>query len=105
MAKWFVHDAIHGEWSKVSVFCCWKKAITGFFIIYILVENEEHCDFVKLREAMLRMNVDALRERTHTVLYEKYRRERLREMGVRDGDTGPKMVEASKQVAIKNRNE
>ncbi|VDK28283.1 unnamed protein product [Anisakis simplex] len=58
------------------------------------VENEEHCDFVKLREAILRTNVDSLRERTHRVLYEKYRRSRLRAMKVGDGDTGPKMMEA-----------
>lgn len=63
-----------------------------------LVENEEHCDFVKLREAVLRTNVDALRERTHNVLYEAYRRERLRAMKVGDGDTGPKMMEAFAQV-------
>ncbi|KAL3990449.1 Septin-11 domain protein [Acanthocheilonema viteae] len=61
------------------------------------VENEEHCDFVKLREAVLRTNVDALRERTHRVLYEAYRRERLRAMKVGDGDTGPKMMEAFAQ--------
>uniref|UniRef100_A0A0R3RYI2 Septin-type G domain-containing protein n=1 Tax=Elaeophora elaphi TaxID=1147741 RepID=A0A0R3RYI2_9BILA len=61
------------------------------------VENEEHCDFVKLREAVLRTNVDALRERTHRVLYETYRRERLRAMKVGDGDTGPKMMEAFAQ--------
>lgn len=61
------------------------------------VENEEHCDFVKLREAVLRTNVDALRERTHNVLYEAYRRERLRAMKVGDGDTGPKMMEAFAQ--------
>uniref|UniRef100_A0A915CBL3 Septin n=1 Tax=Parascaris univalens TaxID=6257 RepID=A0A915CBL3_PARUN len=58
------------------------------------VENEEHCDFVKLREAVLRTNVDSLRERTHRVLYENYRRARLRAMKVGDGDTGPKMMEA-----------
>ncbi|EYC05268.1 hypothetical protein Y032_0083g1671 [Ancylostoma ceylanicum] len=57
------------------------------------VENEQHCDFVKLREALIRTNVDSLRERTHNVLYENYRRERLRAMHVGDGDTGPKMVE------------
>ncbi|VDO64829.1 unnamed protein product [Heligmosomoides polygyrus] len=59
------------------------------------VENEQHCDFVKLREALIRTNVDALRERTHnvSVLYESYRRERLRSMHMGDGDTGPKMVE------------
>uniref|UniRef100_A0A0N5AD99 Septin n=1 Tax=Syphacia muris TaxID=451379 RepID=A0A0N5AD99_9BILA len=61
------------------------------------VENEEHCDFVKLREAVLRTNVDALRERTHRVLYENYRKERLRSMKVGDGDTGPKLLEAFAQ--------
>ncbi|MCP9265267.1 Septin-2 [Dirofilaria immitis] len=72
-AKWFEHVDIRGEWLK------------------------EHCDFVKLREAVLRTNVDALRERTHRVLYEAYRRERLRAMKVGDGDTGPKMMEAFAQ--------
>ena len=62
------------------------------------VENEEHCDFVKLREALLRTNVDALVERTHSVLYEQYRRERLVQMGVQDGETGPKMIETFVQV-------
>ncbi|KAK5981827.1 Septin-2 [Trichostrongylus colubriformis] len=57
------------------------------------VENEQHCDFVKLREALIRTNVDALREKTHNVLYENYRRDRLRSMHMGDGDTGPKMVE------------
>ncbi|CAJ0572296.1 unnamed protein product, partial [Mesorhabditis spiculigera] len=61
------------------------------------VENEQHCDFVKLREALLRTNVDSLRDRTHTVLYENYRRERLREMSVGDGDTGPRMAQACVQ--------
>lgn len=64
----------------------------------IAVENEEHCDFVKLREAVLRTNVDSLRERTHRVLYENYRRARLRAMKVGDGDTGPKMMEAFAEV-------
>ncbi|KAK6732043.1 hypothetical protein RB195_016426 [Necator americanus] len=57
------------------------------------VENEQHCDFVKLREALIRTNVDSLRERTHNVLYESYRRERLRALQMGDGDTGPKIVE------------
>ena len=65
------------------------------------MENEEHCDFVKLREALLRINVDALRERTHNVLYEVYRRDRLREMNMKDGDCGAKMMEAFQQVEFK----
>lgn len=46
--------------------------------------------------------MDALRERTHRVLYEAYRRERLRAMKVGDGDTGPKMMEAFAQVFFAN---
>ena len=33
------------------------------------VENEDHCDFVKLREALLRTNVDAMREKTHNASF------------------------------------
>ncbi|CAI4222377.1 unnamed protein product [Auanema sp. JU1783] len=58
------------------------------------VENEQHCDFVKLREALLRTNVDAMRERTHNVLYENYRKERLRSMRMGEADSGPKIIEA-----------
>jgi septin family protein len=50
------------------------------------------------REAILRTNVDALRERTHTVLYEAYRRDRLRELKMRDGDTGANMERACELV-------
>jgi len=58
------------------------------------VENEEHCDFVKLREALLRINVEDLRERTHRVLYESYRKQRLIDMGIKDGEAGPGFVQA-----------
>lgn len=81
----------------------WKSScLVNHFQFFGLVENEEHCDFVKLREAVLRTNVDALRERTHKVLYEAYRRERLRGMKVGDGDTGPKMMEAFAQVTYQH---
>uniref|UniRef100_A0AC34FDL9 Septin-type G domain-containing protein n=1 Tax=Panagrolaimus sp. ES5 TaxID=591445 RepID=A0AC34FDL9_9BILA len=69
------------------------------------VENVDHCDFVKLREALLRINVDSLRTRTHKNLYEAYRRERLREMKMKDGDCGPKMQEAFKQKEKEFRDE
>uniref|UniRef100_A0A915DHR8 Septin n=1 Tax=Ditylenchus dipsaci TaxID=166011 RepID=A0A915DHR8_9BILA len=69
------------------------------------VENEMHCDFVKLREALLRINEDSLRERTHNILYERYRRDRLREMKMRDGDAGPKMMETSQQRQLEFKDE
>lgn len=48
------------------------------------VENEAHCDFVKLREMLLRTNMEDLREKTHSQHYELYRRNRLQEMGFAD---------------------
>lgn len=62
------------------------------------MENEDHCDFVKLREALLRLNVEDLRERTHRVLYENYRHQRCQAMGVKDGDSGPGLQEIYQQV-------
>ncbi|CAH8479823.1 unnamed protein product [Dicrocoelium dendriticum] len=52
----------------------------------VQVENENHCDFVRLREMLLRVNMEDLRERTHTVHYETYRRQRLIEIGYRDDE-------------------
>lgn len=48
------------------------------------VENESHCDFVKLREMLLRTNMEDLREKTHSQHYELYRQKRLQEMGFTD---------------------
>jgi len=50
----------------------------------VQVENENHCDFVKLREMLIRTNMEDLREQTHESHYELYRRERLQEMGFSD---------------------
>lgn len=80
--------------SRRYVAVLWAK----LFNLYFLVENKEHCDFIFLREAILRTNVDALRERTHAVLYEAYRRDRLRELKMRDGDAGPNMEQACELV-------
>ena len=52
----------------------------------VQVENEAHCDFVRLREMLLRVNMEDLRERTHTIHYETYRKRRLTEMGFRDDE-------------------
>ncbi|NXM86191.1 SEPT8 protein, partial [Oenanthe oenanthe] len=50
------------------------------------MENESHCDFVKLREMLIRVNMEDLREQTHTRHYELYRRCKLEEMGFKDTD-------------------
>ncbi|XP_072170828.1 septin-11-like [Diadema setosum] len=50
----------------------------------VQVENENHCDFVKLREMLIRTNMEDLIEQTHTRHYELYRRCKLEEMGFMD---------------------
>ncbi|KAG7253320.1 hypothetical protein CRUP_009296 [Coryphaenoides rupestris] len=52
----------------------------------VQVENESHCDFVKLREMLICVNMEDLREQTHTRHYELYRRCKLEEMGFKDTD-------------------
>lgn len=48
----------------------------------IEVDNESHCDFVKLRQMLVRTHMEELREHTNDILYENYRTEKLRQMGV-----------------------
>ncbi|KAI8980290.1 Septin-domain-containing protein [Pilobolus umbonatus] len=52
----------------------------------IEVDNEDHCDFVKLRQMLIRTHMEELKEYTNDVLYENYRSEKLIEMGVRQDD-------------------
>ncbi|KAF6037301.1 SEPT6 [Bugula neritina] len=52
----------------------------------VQVENENHCDFVKLREMLLRTNMQDLIDTTHKKHYELYRRVRLSDMGFTDSD-------------------
>ncbi|ORX39166.1 Septin-domain-containing protein [Kockovaella imperatae] len=48
----------------------------------IEVDNEEHCDFVKLRQMLVRTHMEELREHTNDILYENYRTDKLKAMGV-----------------------
>ncbi|KAI9013833.1 Septin-domain-containing protein [Phycomyces blakesleeanus] len=48
----------------------------------IQVDNEEHCDFVKLRQMLIRTHMEELKEFTNDVLYENYRTEKLSAMGI-----------------------
>uniref|UniRef100_A0A8C2EUY8 Septin n=1 Tax=Cyprinus carpio TaxID=7962 RepID=A0A8C2EUY8_CYPCA len=58
----------------------------------VQVENENHCDFVKLREMLICVNMEDLREQTHTRHYELYRRCKLQEMCFTDTDPECKPV-------------
>ncbi|KAL1920835.1 uncharacterized protein VTP21DRAFT_11470 [Calcarisporiella thermophila] len=52
----------------------------------IEVDNEEHCDFVKLRQMLIRTHMEELKENTHNILYETYRSEKLAAMGIQQDD-------------------
>jgi len=52
----------------------------------VQVENESHCDFTKLREMLIRTNMEDLRDQTHFKHYELYRKERLQQMGFSDAN-------------------
>lgn len=48
----------------------------------IEVDNEDHCDFVKLRQMLIRTHMEELKEHTSNVLYENYRSDKLTALGV-----------------------
>lgn len=48
----------------------------------IEVDNEQHCDFIKLRQLLIKRFLEELKEHTANVLYEKYRAEKLSRMGI-----------------------
>ena len=56
----------------------------------IEVDNEEHCDFVKLRQMLIRTNMEELREHTNDVLYE---RTGLGKAGLDSRCAGPECVQ------------
>ncbi|KAG7460016.1 hypothetical protein MATL_G00216740 [Megalops atlanticus] len=45
------------------------------------VENPNHCEFVQLRDFMIRSHLQDLKETTHNIYYETYRAKRLNENG------------------------
>lgn len=48
----------------------------------IEVDNEDHNDFIKLRQLLIRNFLEELKEHTNDKLYEKYRTEKLTKMGI-----------------------
>lgn len=65
----------------------------------IEVDNEEHCDFVKLRQMLIRSHMEELKEHTHDALYEKYRSEKLVGMGVTQDQSVFKEVNPAAKMA------
>lgn len=88
-----------GSWSKVSMGRCWRyfswilfsgdvgKFINCFFLVYLLVENLEHCDFIALRNMVIRTHLHDLKDVTNNVHYENYRCRKLAGLG-NDGKSG-----------------
>ena len=70
----------------------------------VQVENETHCDFVKLREMLIRTNMEDMREQTHVKHYELYRQKRLQEMGFSDVDDQNKPISFQQTFEIKHSN-
>jgi septin family protein len=74
-----------------------------FLNIFLLVENENHCDFKKLRDSLIEKNMLDLIETTHSKHYELFRRNRLSELGLTDNIDG-KQISISDTLDMK-RNE
>lgn len=53
----------------------------------IEVDNEDHNDFVKLRQLLIRNFLEELREKTSKVLYETYRTSKLIKLGIEQDDS------------------
>ncbi|XP_043662183.1 septin-2 [Drosophila teissieri] len=65
------------------------------------IENESHCDFVKLREMLIRTNMEDLRELTHTRHYELFRQRRLQQIGFVDVDSNNQPVSFQQTFELK----
>jgi septin 7 len=65
----------------------------------IEVDNEDHCDFVKLRQMLIRTHMEELKEHTNNTLYENYRSEKLLNMGVTQDHSVFKEVNPSAKLA------
>lgn len=94
-ADGFETSEISGTMVTTSGKCHFRFSGTSLLIATptfpsLAVENENHCDFVKLREMLIRVNMEDLREQTHTRHYELYRRCKLEEMGFKDTDPDSK---------------
>ncbi|VEU19661.1 DEKNAAC100538 [Brettanomyces naardenensis] len=53
----------------------------------IEVDNEEDCDFIKLRQLLIRNFMEELKETTAKVSYEKYRTGKLLKLGIQQDDS------------------
>lgn len=69
----------------------------------VSVENESHCDFVKLREMILSTNMINLIDITHNKHYQLFRANRLREIGFKDEDDSDNYMDQKSSTLTLNR--
>ena len=65
----------------------------------IEVDNEDHCDFVKLRQMLIHTHMEELKEHTNLSLYERYRSGKLASMGVTQDQSVFKEVNPAAKMA------
>ncbi|KAK9480150.1 Septin-domain-containing protein [Lipomyces japonicus] len=62
------------------------------------VDNEDHCDFVKLRSMLVKNYTEELKEYTNEVLYENYRTSKLLALGILQNQSVFKEVNPSAKI-------
>ncbi|GIY68893.1 septin-2 [Caerostris darwini] len=58
----------------------------------ICIDNQDHSDFVKLREMLVELHLEDLKRCTHSKHYENYRIERLIQLGFQDLQSGDEQM-------------
>lgn len=77
-------NVFHAYIYLIKLIECYRWIKCWALLFLCLVENENHCDFVKLRDMLLCTNTEHLKEVTHAKHYECYRHCRLQKMGFTD---------------------
>jgi hypothetical protein len=70
--------------TDVHFHALWMFNIDSLFVIVVcctLVENLEHCDFIALRNMLIRTHLQDLKDVTNNVHYENYRCRKLAGLG------------------------
>lgn len=82
------------SWTTLSMGCrrrwishlLWKIIISALLTFDFAVENMEHCDFIALRNMLIRTHMTDLKEVTNNVHYENFRCRKLAGVGVTASD-------------------
>merc|ERR1711983_261833 len=70
----------------------------------VQVENENHCDFTRLREMLIRTNMEDLIDTTHSRHYELYRKDRLKQMGFEENNKDGKPSSFAETYTMRREN-